>query len=208
MPKLIDLTGQKFGRLTAIEYIKGSRWQCVCDCGNEKTVSAGNLLSGNTKSCGCLAKEVYRELGRQLGTRPGPRPRSRMDLSGRKFGRLTAIEVAEVLPEWDAWRCQCDCGNKVVASSRILLAGDKKSCGCLKGRTQPKALSGWRFGRLTAIECDGNKGGKPLWRCICDCGSEKAVTAQHLLRGDTKSCGCFRRSTKKERLRTPLPDKQ
>lgn len=63
MGKLIDLTGQRFGRLTVIErannYIspKGepkARWICLCDCGNVAEVNGNDLRKGHTKSCGCL----------------------------------------------------------------------------------------------------------------------------------------------------------
>jgi hypothetical protein len=62
-----DLAGIKFGRLTALRYdhtkIVGkdkepiALWLCRCDCGNEVVVGAGNLISGGTKSCGCLGRE-------------------------------------------------------------------------------------------------------------------------------------------------------
>ena len=62
MTKFIDLTGQKFGRLTVIEE-DGKRnnkgyimWKCKCDCGNTTIVSSNHLRSGSTKSCGCLKK--------------------------------------------------------------------------------------------------------------------------------------------------------
>ena len=64
MGTLIDLTGQKFGRLIAIEKTdrrsgKGSIvWKCKCDCGKETFVSSSSLRSGNTQSCGCLNKEL------------------------------------------------------------------------------------------------------------------------------------------------------
>ena len=57
-----DLTGKRFGRLTAIcpttersdrYYI----WRCICDCGNEHKVSSHALTQSNTKSCGCLNRE-------------------------------------------------------------------------------------------------------------------------------------------------------
>ena len=64
MGKRIDLTGQKFGRLTVISYNeevskqKGQAyWNCRCDCGNEKVVRGKHLKSGNTTSCGCYQKE-------------------------------------------------------------------------------------------------------------------------------------------------------
>lgn len=53
-----DLTGQKFGKLTVIKRThqkdKKVFWLCKCDCGTLKTVEAGNLRSGHTRSCGCL----------------------------------------------------------------------------------------------------------------------------------------------------------
>lgn len=62
MPKLKDLTGQKFGSLTVLNRlpsIKGrTKWLCVCDCGNFKEVESHNLQNGHTKSCGCLRKEI------------------------------------------------------------------------------------------------------------------------------------------------------
>ena len=55
-----DLTNQQFGRLTAIENLGsnnkgGILWRCVCECGNDNFITTSHhLLSGNTKSCGCL----------------------------------------------------------------------------------------------------------------------------------------------------------
>lgn len=62
MGRFIDLTGQKFGRLTA-ERISGEKyrgqikWVCRCECGNTTTVVAQSLKNGNTRSCGCLHNE-------------------------------------------------------------------------------------------------------------------------------------------------------
>lgn len=59
--KIIDLTGQKFGRLTVIKRVENkdgySVWLCRCDCGNERKIKGDNLRSGSTKSCGCLKAE-------------------------------------------------------------------------------------------------------------------------------------------------------
>lgn len=60
-----DLTGQKFGRLTAVEHVgtkKGqTMWKCICDCGNTSIIGYPNLITGNTKSCGCLNSETARK---------------------------------------------------------------------------------------------------------------------------------------------------
>lgn len=53
-----DLTGLKFNKLTVLEKAgfknKNTQWLCKCECGNTAIVGRGNLLSGKTKSCGCL----------------------------------------------------------------------------------------------------------------------------------------------------------
>jgi hypothetical protein len=53
-----DLTGQKFGRLTALDYVPGSAYICRCDCGQLAKVDTYCLKSGKTRSCGCLRREV------------------------------------------------------------------------------------------------------------------------------------------------------
>lgn len=63
MPRrLVDLKGQRFGRLAVVERAAGgqgiSQWLCVCDCGRRKTVSSNTLKSGNARSCGCLNSEL------------------------------------------------------------------------------------------------------------------------------------------------------
>lgn len=63
MGKVIDLTGQRFGRWTVLEYrgtawkSRTSQWLCKCECGNTSVVSKCNLVSGISRSCGCLGKE-------------------------------------------------------------------------------------------------------------------------------------------------------
>ncbi len=53
-----DLTNQKLNYLTPIEYIKGGKWKCICDCGKITIVDTRNLKSNHTKSCGCKIKET------------------------------------------------------------------------------------------------------------------------------------------------------
>jgi hypothetical protein len=57
-----SLVGKKFERLTVLEFVGvdnhgKSKWKCRCDCGVEKIVRRNNLVSGSTKSCGCLRNE-------------------------------------------------------------------------------------------------------------------------------------------------------
>ncbi|MCK4815863.1 hypothetical protein KA005_08835, partial [bacterium] len=63
MSKYIDVTGQRFGRLTVKYRVKNNkwgaaRWLCDCDCGNTTIVMMSYLLSGATRSCGCLKRDL------------------------------------------------------------------------------------------------------------------------------------------------------
>lgn len=63
MGKLIDLTGQRFGRLVVIERAENNKrgkamWDCKCDCGKQVTVLGCHLRSGHTQSCGCFSRET------------------------------------------------------------------------------------------------------------------------------------------------------
>jgi len=71
MGKLINLTGQKFGRLIVVRRTDNDkyanlRWLCQCECGNEKIIRGSSLLDGSTKSCGCLHKEIMMKHGHRL----------------------------------------------------------------------------------------------------------------------------------------------
>lgn len=63
MSQVIDMTGQRFGKLTVIEKVapkpnaQGAYWRCVCDCGNEKLALGIDLRRGQCQSCGCFRKE-------------------------------------------------------------------------------------------------------------------------------------------------------
>ncbi len=61
MGKVIDITGQRFGRLVAVELVdtpRGKEWLCNCDCGNTHTARSNHLRKGAIKSCKCLAHEL------------------------------------------------------------------------------------------------------------------------------------------------------
>ncbi len=63
MPKKLDLTNKKFGRITVLAFHsigtdKCSTWKCICDCGNEKIIRGACLTRGTTQSCGCWKKEI------------------------------------------------------------------------------------------------------------------------------------------------------
>ena len=66
MPQILDLTGQKFGRLTVLERTEKrprAWWKCVCECGKETETSGESLGRGYTKSCGCLSVDNATAMG-------------------------------------------------------------------------------------------------------------------------------------------------
>ena len=144
--RIKDLTGQRFGKLTALERLdeKSNRcylWRCVCDCGKEVTVRANALTSGNTKSCGCAKREALKERAK--------------DISGKRFGSLTAICPTEKRRHASVdWECQCDCGRTAEYSQAELEYAHILSCGCGQHPSVPLNL---RYIEGTCIEMLENK---------------------------------------------------
>lgn len=60
--RFVNITGNRYGRLVVVSYLgkkgKSHLWNCRCDCGQEKIIYANNLKKGDSKSCGCLQKEI------------------------------------------------------------------------------------------------------------------------------------------------------
>ncbi len=176
-----DITGQRFGKLVAIEPTEKRQsgniiWRFRCDCGN--IVEHVNCHLTNTSSCGC---EAWRSL--------------RKDITGQKFGRLTAIRPTRKKHRSEVvWLFQCDCGNLFEAPIGRVTSGNTTSCGCAQKESRGgnyKDLTGERFGMLTVTgEGERKKNGDILWNCICDCGKPFACTAHELKSGIKLNCGC------------------
>lgn len=131
MPKKVDLTDKRFGRLIVTretdKRINGNIiWECKCDCGKIHLAASNNLRNGDTKSCGCLMKEVAIENGKNT------KGMNIKDLTGKKFGRLTIVKIKELDKKGNViWECECDCGNLITARGSHLTAGNIQSCGCI-----------------------------------------------------------------------------
>ena len=71
MRKRTDLTGKRVGKLTVIDYAytKNNKayWNCICDCGNKCVVTARNLITAMTQSCGCSKRESMRKVALKHG---------------------------------------------------------------------------------------------------------------------------------------------
>lgn len=67
--KLLELTGLRFGRLIAKEYVGNSNWLCACDCGNSTVVQGADLKAGKTRSCWCFRRESVKARATTHGLR-------------------------------------------------------------------------------------------------------------------------------------------
>lgn len=187
--------GMRFGALVVKErdYSKNSKnayWICECDCGKIVSKAAQGLSNGETVCCDRRTC-VYRKFRGK-------------DITGQKFGRLTAIRPTDKrVNNSIVWIFQCDCGNTKEIPAYYVVNNGVQSCGCLKRETdkQPKGNIkdeiGNKYGHLTVVARAGsNIGGQAMWECECDCPAKThiIVLGNNLRRGHTVSCGCERRS--------------
>jgi hypothetical protein len=120
-----NISGKRFGNLVPYEIADYRQshgkivWKCKCDCGNICDVAAKRMISGKTKSCGCLWKQIA---GRTI-----------IDLTGNRFGKWTVMRLAphkrgELVPL--KWECVCDCGTIRSVAGGLLKRRTSLSCGC------------------------------------------------------------------------------
>ena len=186
-----EIVGNTYGELTVLEELprifdKTGRkvlvYKCQCSCGKTVVVKSSNLLSGNTKSCGCKNIEKAHQRG--------------LNLLNETYGYLTVIEkISDRM-----WKCLCACGNTITTTTGALRSGNTKSCGCYQKKRATEAnlhdLTGQKFWKLTVLrriskeENNRNKR-QTYYLCKCDCGNETVVNAYYLRTGETKSCGCL-----------------
>lgn len=125
--RLSDLIGKRFGMLVVVGRASKSRERqrralldCLCDCGRHVVASKAVLEYGSKTNCGCVLTKYQR-----------------VDLTGKKFGRLLVVRKSKKISRKRTsgdrlWDCLCDCGTKVQAFGSSLRDGRVKSCGCLR----------------------------------------------------------------------------
>lgn len=164
-----DLTGRTFGRLTVLGRAGSAPtgkalWRCACSCGGETVTKTHYLLSGETRSCGCLHRELAAAKGRL----------KKANLLGQTFGRLTVRAAAPTAGgKGEArWICDCSCGRTYAAVGTRMVNGICLSCGCLRDelmRARAAAVGSAR--RIKACRTCGRiyTATGPQKECSADC---------------------------------------
>ena len=116
--RLIDMTGNRYGKLTVIKRDTGNdnpnvHWLCKCDCGNIKSINGSNLRHGRIKSCGCIY-HPYKD-----------------NMIGNRFGQFIVLsEHGKAKDGHTQYLCRCECGTEKIIAGNLLVTGKTKSCGC------------------------------------------------------------------------------
>ena len=144
MGQFIDLTGQKFGRLTVLERVnikahKYASWLCKCSCGKVKVVRSCHLRSGVIVSCGCYQKEIARAVN-----------------STHKASRT------RLYTEWNHMKIRCYCKSYHAYN----LYGGRGISVCEEWKNSFLAFKEWALNNgysddLTLDRIDNNKGYEP-----------------------------------------------
>lgn len=183
----IDLPyGETFGKLTFIKQYRDElgkpKYLWKCGCGADHVAPISSVMTGNTRSCGCLNKEI--------GV-----AETEARYAGKKYNSLTFVRHAW---KWNGpgegknpiavWKC--DCGNEKEALIGSVTSGKTTCCGCETGRDGGKSEIGNKWNNLTLVGLADkvkhtNRG---VFQCVCGELVESDITT--VRNGYKKSCGC------------------
>ena len=123
----------------------------------------------------------------------------REDLTQKKFGKLTVVEMLYNYngTKVTKCRCNCDCGNKdVIRIAYELKKATDSSCGCARKEYSRKHrgtnVDKKQFGKLFVLETLWDESPVKV-KCKCECGKIGIYTKRDVVSGHTKSCGCYSR---------------
>ena len=151
----VDLTGQKFGKYTALYYDKElHKWHCKCECGAERDIFAANLKYRNQKKVSkCTCKN--------------------RDLTGETIGSWTVLYAIDK-PGQKVYHCRCVCGTERDVFASNLIKGKTSSCGCqrIQGNINRKlkrcySLVGKKVDKLFVEAYNEDD---KTYTCRCECG--------------------------------------
>ncbi|MGI4787926.1 MAG: hypothetical protein ACRYFS_03645 [Janthinobacterium lividum] len=155
MPRIINLTGQKFGWLEVLEMASERRhakivWLCKCECGNLHKVTSNSLRSGETKSCGCWRVKIAKELS--LSNKTLVSPYSEKTLRQMyEIDRISTVRIARM-----ATLCLGENVNDVVVGRWLQEAGVQRRsrihAAIIRAKRNPAHIRRMNRARILAIE--------------------------------------------------------
>ena len=143
MGTFIDLTGDKYNRLTVVKHLgkvgKEHNWECVCECGNTTAAYTSKLRHGGKKSCGCLNDEMR---ARRFSE-------AKFEVHGGHKERLYQI--------WRAMKARCNNPN----NKKYHFYGFRNIKVCSEWESSYAAFREWAIG-------NGYDPDAPKWQCTID----------------------------------------
>lgn len=136
-----DLVGRKFGKLTILNKvdnpgnntIRGSFWNCLCECGNSIIVPRVYLTHQGKEDCGCVGKEKQNKLVQEI--------------IGKRVGSFTIVSFSHQKDGRFFYNCTCDCGEERVVK-RDYLIGKNNNPKCSCNRKKKHDQHGSRFYKI------------------------------------------------------------
>ena len=181
-----------YGDYLITKYLGNQTWEAQCQkCGLVRSYKTANIKPEKATGGQCTCSKS----GVQIGDRFGRLMVLNRDLTKQGEGRVY-------------WNCQCDCGNVVSLSGKVLKSGNTRSCGCLNNDTRRENIIQWnvennpdltnrKSGLLTVIrkatkeETVGRPQGIGYWYCECECGNHHIVGTSDFTLKKVQSCGCL-----------------
>lgn len=160
--KYIDLTGQHIEEWEILSYSGNGYWNCRCSCGAEKRVRGYELRAHKIKSCGHIHNFSNRF----------------KDLTGQIIDDLKILKYLGN----QQWECECICGETKILESWDLR---NKSHICNHSKLSHPEILNTVINSWTVLEYKSNN----QYLCRCSCGNFRLVNYNHLINGNSKSCG-------------------
>lgn len=122
----VGIKGQRFGNWLVLEELGGGKVLCQCQCENKTTkeLYKSAVISGETKSCGCMKSTYLAEKA--------------TDITGEHFGSWEVLRCTDFHAQ--KYLCRCSCGTEKEVYKAALVHGRTKSCGCRKSEYQKSTM--------------------------------------------------------------------
>ncbi len=125
--------GDVYGKLTVLQRVENntdqhSKWDCLCECGNHVFVYGKDLT-------GCRNRTMCVECAKVAQA-----DKRALDITGQRFGKLTAVRCVGSKRNSRIWECKCDCGQTTFVSAAMLSYGNTRSCGCMRAHSYNEEL--------------------------------------------------------------------